>query len=70
MQKEVAPVDLSERVNHKAIAAQERARSQIRNIIWRDKLNLHIGMDCVTLLDKLSAFFDEVQSFELDPSTG
>ena len=27
-------------------------------------------MDCVTLLDKLSQFFEEVVSFETDPNTG
>lgn len=26
-------------------------------------------MDCVTLLDKLSKFFEDVHSFELDPVT-
>lgn len=48
---------------------QAQAKNQIRQIVWRDKLNLHIGMDCVTLLDKLSKFFEEVHSFELDPHT-
>lgn len=27
-------------------------------------------MDCVTLLDKMSKFFEEVHSFEMDPYSG
>ena len=48
----------------------ERYKNQQRNIIWRDKLCLNVEMDCVTLLDKLSRFFEEVSSFEYDPNTG
>ena len=67
MEQGVATVDLGER--NEAVSC-ERAKYQMRNIVWRDKLDLNIGMDCVTLLDKLSKFFDEVNSFELDPNTG
>ena len=52
------------------LLSAERFKNQMRTIIWRDKLNLNVGMDCVTLLDKMSKFFEEITSFENDPVTG
>lgn len=67
MSNQTKTVDLGER--EEPISA-ERHKTTVRNIIWRDKLNLNIGMDCVTLLDKMSKFFEEVHSFEMDPTSG
>lgn len=69
------PVDITEDTvdlgkDRQGTMSAERYRNQVRTIIWRDKLNLNVGMDCVTLLDKMSKFFDEIHSFELDPTTG
>lgn len=47
----------------------EEMRRLSSHVIWRDKLCINIEMDACTLLDKLSKFFDEVKSFELDPNT-
>ena len=67
MSKETKAVDLGDK--QEPVSA-ERHKATLRNIIWRDKLNLNVGMDCVTLLDKMSKFFEEVHSFEVDPTTG
>ena len=53
-----------------ALITTDEARGKILQLTWRDKLCVNIAMDSVTLLDKLSRFFNEVKSIETDPNTG
>lgn len=58
------PVNL-EYEPHETVEDIRRMQSQL---VWRDKLNVNVQMDAVTLLDKMASFFSQVKSFEVDPN--